>query len=66
MKTVANTTSVRIDIIYITKHGKGFRVQAMNHYRSARKGWKSVRKMAIWEVNSYFHKLYHMLKINCR
>ena len=47
MKTVANKTGVGIDIIYITK------VQTMNHYRSARKGGKRVRRMAIWEVKLF-------------
>ena len=53
MKTVANKTGVGIDIIYITKHAKGVNVQTMNHYRSARKGWKRVRRMAIWEVKLF-------------
>lgn len=47
MKTVANKTGVGMDIIYITKHAKGFNVQTMNHYRSGRNGWKRVRRMAI-------------------
>lgn len=67
MKTVVNTTSVRTDLIYITKHGKGFSVQTRSHFRTARKGWKRVRKMVIWEVSKVISLNYnHIPKINCR